>query len=86
MVLATNVVNNSIPDTSLTPPPSYTAIFTYGYGAGGHLQWTDNSDSSLDLATIVAVRVRIIVDANLAHTPSYVDLSTTVIPRNAGAN
>jgi prepilin-type N-terminal cleavage/methylation domain-containing protein len=81
MVLATNVVNNSIPSTG-----SPTAVFTYGYRTGGHLLWTDNSDDALDLNTIVAVRIRVIVDVNLAHTPSYVDLSTTVIPRNAGTD
>jgi prepilin-type N-terminal cleavage/methylation domain-containing protein len=77
VVLAKNVVNNSIPNSSYTP------IFTYGYGVGGSLTWTDNSDGTLNLATITAVRLRLVVDANLAHTPTYIDLSTTVILRNA---
>jgi hypothetical protein len=43
------------------------------------------SMAAADLKKIVSVEVRLIVDANLAHTPSYVDLKTTVRPRNAVA-
>lgn len=79
VVLAQNVVNNSVPSTSAP-----TAIFMYAYrDATGAVQWTDNSAATLDLTKIISVRVRLIVDANLAHTPTYVDLSTTVRPRNA---
>jgi prepilin-type N-terminal cleavage/methylation domain-containing protein len=85
MTLATNVVNVGISDTSVTPTTTYTALFRYATRVGGTLTWTD-SPSSADLANIVAVRVRLIVDANLAHTPKYVDLSTTLRPRNASGN
>jgi prepilin-type N-terminal cleavage/methylation domain-containing protein len=77
-ILAKNVVNSSTPSTSAP-----TAIFTYGYRQGGVVLWTDNSDSSLDLTTIVAVKIRLITDMNSARSPAYIDLSTTVRPRNA---
>jgi type II secretory pathway pseudopilin PulG len=79
MVLADNVVNNSIPSTSAPTP-----IFMYAYRDGtGAVLWTDNSAGTLDLTKVISVRVRLIVDANLAHSPTYTDLSTTVRPRNA---
>ena len=87
MVLATNVVNNSIANTNVSPNTSYTAIFTFGYrDAGGNYLTTDNSGSTLDLTKIISVQIRLIIDVNLSHTPNYVDLSTTIRPRNASAN
>lgn len=87
VVLAQNVVNNSVTDTSVSPTTSYTAVFRYAYRDGtGAVQWTDNTAGTLDLTKIISVRVRLIVDANLSHTPTYVDLSTTVRPRNASGN
>ena len=87
VVLAQNVVNNSVTDKSVSPTTSYTAVFRYAYRDGtGTVQWTDNTDGTLDLTKIISVRVRLIVDANLSHTPTYVDLSTTVRPRNASGN
>jgi type II secretory pathway pseudopilin PulG len=87
VVLGQNVVNNSVPDTSVTPTTAYTPIFMYAYRDGtGAIKWTDNSAGTLDLKTIISVRVRLIVDANLSHSPTYVDLSTTVRPRNSSGN
>ncbi|MEI6726742.1 MAG: type II secretion system protein [Actinomycetes bacterium] len=85
MTLATNVVNLGIPQPTPTPSTSYTSMFTYAIRVGGALTWTDAPGSG-DLANIVAVRVRLIVDANLVHTPKYIDLSTTLRPRNASGN
>jgi hypothetical protein len=48
--------------------------------------WTDNHDSTLDLASIVAVGVRLIIDKKMGGTPSYVDLTTTVRLRNASSD
>lgn len=85
MVLARNVVNNSLADA--TNGTSYTAIFRYAYRDGsGNVQWTDNSGSSLVLSTVVAIRVRLIIDANMSRTPTYVDITTTVRPRNASSD
>jgi prepilin-type N-terminal cleavage/methylation domain-containing protein len=84
VVLARNVFNTSVSDT--TNGTTYTAVFRYAYrDAGGNILWTDNSDSSLSLASIVAVRVRLIVDTNSNRAPTFVDTSTTVRPRNASS-
>ena len=87
IVLARNVVNNSIQNTSVTPNTTYTAIFTYGYrAADGSYSTTDNSGSTnLDLTTVISVQIRLITDVNLSHTPKYDDLSTTVRPRISSA-
>jgi prepilin-type N-terminal cleavage/methylation domain-containing protein len=87
ILLARNVVNNSVSNTDVSPTTPYTAIFRYGYrDVNDVLVWTDNADDSLDLSTIVAVQVRLIVDANTGRAPKYTDLSTTVIPRNVVAD
>lgn len=87
ILLARSVVNNSVSNTDVLPTTSYTAIFRYGYrDVNDKLVWTDNADASLDLSTIVAVQVRLIIDANTDRAPKYIDLSTTVIPRNAVAD
>ena len=87
VVLATNVVNTGLADTSVTPNTTYTALFRYATRdtTSGNLVWTDNNDGSLNsnLAKIVAVNVRLIIDANLNHTPTRIDLQTLVSPRNA---
>jgi prepilin-type N-terminal cleavage/methylation domain-containing protein len=80
IILARNVVNSSVPSTG-----SPTAVFSYGYrpNASSPIEWTDNLDSSLDLTKIWAVRVRLIIDANLKRAPRAIDVVTTVLPRNA---
>jgi prepilin-type N-terminal cleavage/methylation domain-containing protein len=85
-VVAHNVVNMKIPDPSTGN--AYTAIFTYGYrnSVSGQYLTTDNSAGTLDLTTVIAVQIRLITDVNLSHAPKYIDLSTTVRPRNATAN
>ena len=85
IVLASNVVNASIPNNDVTPSVPYTAVFTYGYrlDPASPLLWTDNDDNSLDLTQIAVVRVRLIVDSNLDRPPAAIDMSVTVLPRNA---
>jgi prepilin-type N-terminal cleavage/methylation domain-containing protein len=85
IILARNVVNDSLEDP--TAGTEYTAIFRYGYRASSAspIEWTDNDDSSLDLTTVVSVRVRLIIDANLGRAPRPIDVTTTVLPRNAVA-
>ena len=75
IILARNVANYRLS----------TSVFRYGYRAleDDPVEWTDNASGSLDLATIVAVNVRIIIDRKMGGTPSYVDLTTTVRLRNA---
>lgn len=85
IVLARNVVNTLVADA--INGTSYTAVFRYAYrDAGDHVLWKDNADSSLVLASVVAVRVRLIIDSNMAHTPNPVDITTTVRLRNASSD
>ena len=62
-------------------------MFRYAYRAtaGGPILWTDNETSSLAMGPILAIRVRLIIDKNLAHTPNYVDITTTLRLRNASS-
>jgi prepilin-type N-terminal cleavage/methylation domain-containing protein len=83
IVLATNVVNNSIPNTAVTPNTSYTAIFTYGYRDSNGNFTSADTISTTKLTTIISVNIRLILDANLNHTPARTDLQMTVRPRNA---
>lgn len=87
ILLARNVVNVNVADA--TNGTSYTPAFRYAYRAveDGPVLWTDNADSSLVLATIVGVRVRLIIDTNMsAHAPHYVDVTSTVRLRNASSD
>ena len=73
MVLATAVVNGA---AAVSVP----YVFTYGVAGGG------STHSPSDPSTILWVQVRLIVDGNLNRSPNYIDLSTTVRPRNAPAH
>jgi prepilin-type N-terminal cleavage/methylation domain-containing protein len=85
IILARNVANDILEDAAHST--DYTAVFRYGYRASEDdpVTWTDNEDGSLDLSTVVAVAVRLIIDKKMGGTPSYVDLTTTIRLRNAGA-
>jgi type II secretory pathway pseudopilin PulG len=74
VVLASSVVNTA---ASVNQP-----IFTYNFRDTSGTYTHTNSLTSANWTTLVSVQVEIIVDANLAHTPRYIDLRTTVQPRN----
>jgi Tfp pilus assembly protein PilW len=84
IVLANNVVNNSFPSTGAPTP-----VFAYGYRDSSNQFQTANTipsaslPSTITLASIVSVTIRVMVDANLNHTPLPVDLQTIVRPQNA---
>jgi prepilin-type N-terminal cleavage/methylation domain-containing protein len=78
IVLARDVVNTGVPSTG-----SPTPIFTYGYRDGSGDFTTATSIATADLARIISVQIHLIVDANLARTPTPADLQITVRPRNA---
>ena len=79
VVLASNVVNTA---ASVNQP-----IFTYNVrDASGNYPTPPSSLTSANVYTLVSVQVEIIVDANLAHTPTHIDLRTTVQPRNESTN
>lgn len=76
ITLATNVVNGS---TKVNVP----YIFTYGYtDSSGVAQ--PPAHSVADCSKITWVKVRLLVDGNLNHAPNYIDLTTSVRPRNTG--
>lgn len=86
IVLARSVVNNSIADAGVSPATTYTAIFTYGYRTTSGDYAAANTIATADLTKIVSVGIRLIVDVDLGHSPTYAELQTTVRPRNAPAN
>jgi prepilin-type N-terminal cleavage/methylation domain-containing protein len=81
IVLARNVVNYS-----LSPKKT---IFTYYFRDPTTGVYTNSEVSPVtaftgtSAANLTSVQIELVVDANLAHTPSYVDVVTTVWPRNA---
>ncbi len=84
MVLASGVVNNSIPETIGSTTTAYTPIFRYGYrDVNGNFMPPAETIATADLKTIISVNIHLIVDVNLKHAPVYANLQTTVRPRNA---
>jgi prepilin-type N-terminal cleavage/methylation domain-containing protein len=72
--LASNVVN--------TAASVNKNVFTYNVrNALGNIV-TANSLTSANVNALVSIQIEIIADVNLTHTPTYVDLMTTVEPRN----
>ena len=58
-------------------------VFTYGYlDSNGNFA---TNHTMADPSKIVSVQIRLAVDSNLGHSPNYIDMSTTVRPRNSGA-
>ena len=49
------------------------------------LQPREHARPAATVANLRSVRIELVIDANLSHTPTYVDLATTVRPRNAAA-
>lgn len=90
IILARNVVNMVVADATngTSPGTTYTPLFKYAYRASASdpIQWTDNTAGTLDLSTIVAVRTRIIIDANARREPNAIDATTTVRLRNASGS
>jgi prepilin-type N-terminal cleavage/methylation domain-containing protein len=82
IVLARKCVKNA----AVTPSKP---IFTYYFrdpttGVFSHASTLASSGAN-NVANLRSVRMELVIDINLAHTPTYVDLATTVRPRNAAA-
>ena len=83
IILARSVVNTA---AGVNRP-----IFTYYFrdalpSSPTYGQWSHASTlTSATVANLRNVQVELIVDVNLSHTPTYVDIRTTVRPRNAAA-
>jgi type II secretory pathway pseudopilin PulG len=76
--LANNVVNTA---SAINKP-----IFTYNVlDSSGNLTPATSLTAS-NVASLVTVQINVITDANIAHTPTYVDLMTTVEPRNQSSH
>jgi len=74
-ILAENVVN-----TAFVNKP----VFTY-WRPDTTFGWISSTSlTSSNVAKLCAVQIELLVDADLSHNPSYIDLTTTVRPRNAG--
>ena len=77
MTLATNVVNSA---TAVNRP-----IFSYVFDTNGTYS-TASSITSATASKCVAVNIEVVLDTNLLSKPTYVDLVSTIRPRNASAN
>jgi prepilin-type N-terminal cleavage/methylation domain-containing protein len=81
-VLARNVVNYSL------SPKKPVFVYYFRDPTTGVYTNSENSTpvtllTSASAANLVFVQIELVVDANLAHTPSYADVITTIWPRNA---
>ena len=82
-ILATNVVNTA---TSVNRN-----IFKYYFrdtitGVWSHASTISNVATDANYyGNLRNIQIELVVDANLSHSPTYVDLRTTVRPRNAAA-
>ncbi len=90
VVLARNVVSRSYYDDTPSGPEKLAyQLFRYAWrtAATSPLQWGDNdTEGAITLSTIVGVRARVIIDANIYHAPKYIDTTTTVLLRNASGS
>ena len=84
-MLARNVANNTVADATERHGLHGGVQVRRTGTPGDPVEWTDNADSSLDLSTVVAVSVRLIINKKMGGAPSYVDLTTTVRLRNASS-
>ena len=77
-VLANNVVNTA---ASINRP-----IFTYVFRDTSGNYTTANTVTSTTVASLVAINIEIVIDANLTDKPAYVDFVSTVRPRNVASS
>ena len=77
--LATNVVNSA---AAINRP-----IFTYMVrNSTTGLPSPAATLGTANVASLLSVQIELVADANLKHTPTYVDLLTTVEPRNLSSH
>lgn len=78
IILARNVVNTA---SSVNKP-----IFTYWFDNGSGSYTSSNSLTSATVAKLSWVDIELVVDSNLKHTPTRIDLVATVRPRNQSSS
>jgi prepilin-type N-terminal cleavage/methylation domain-containing protein len=81
VALVRNVVNSTVPFESATSTP----LFRYSYyDTAGVLRTVDSlTAAGIDPGRLLNVQIRALVDIKPNKSPTYMDLSTTVQPRNA---
>lgn len=80
-VVASNIVNAIIPNSG-NPTP----LFKYAYRDAATGQLVVGAASVSDPLTMTTVDIRMLADLNPAHTPIYMDLRSTIQPRNLRQN
>ena len=80
-----NVVNGSVASVYSEGGYSYTPVFRYSYYDIHGLLQTVNSLTAVgvDTSQLLNVQIRLLVDIKPNKSPTYMDLQTTVQPRNA---
>ncbi len=82
-VILSNLVNNTKASTMFGTAYAQTPVFIYSYyDASGTLVHTSNLSSVASTMSIVDVTIRILVDLNPGKSPTFMDLQSTVQPRN----
>jgi len=77
-LVAEHVVNAVVPDSAHPTP-----LFRYCYyDAAGTLHTATTVSNAADRDRIVTVQIRLLADLNPSRAPVYMDLMTTVQPRN----
>ncbi len=79
-VLLTNVVNTDVKDENGLPAP--VPVFTYSYYTNAGDLVTVDSMTSSGTVRIITVGIRLLVDVRPNKSPTFMDLSTSVQPRN----
>ncbi len=81
IILAKNGVVNTVVGRDI-----FTYYFRDSAGNYSHSAYlTNTTGAANNVANLRSVRMELVIDVNLSHTPTYVDLATTVRPRNAAA-
>jgi len=81
ILVARNIVNALVPSTD--PTSSSTPLFRYTYYTAGGLRASAPAvPTDGDRSRIMLIKVQILVDLNPGKTPNYMDLESTVQPRN----
>ena len=78
ITIASDIVNGLEP-SSASPTPLFT--YTY-YDQNGNLQTASSVSGSVNRAAIQTIQIDILADLNPNHAPTYMNLVSTVQPRN----
>jgi hypothetical protein len=79
--VARNVVNVLVASTDPTSPSTPLFRYTY-YDASGIQKTAPTVPSDGDLSRIALIKIQILVDLDPGRTPNYMNLESTVQPRN----